>query len=174
MADFELLNLDLRSPLTYSGMENPPLNGAPLSGTVLLPDVSGSFGEMRLGEDMEEGEEELILFDEEDIVAFDPDEGPLLRRPLPRARFYGRSPARDAAEELASSAGQKTAGRARLEAGRYAFMQWRARDESELEAGFEWFVKEAWWERLETKGPYILRRLREHGKLATQALRRIS
>jgi hypothetical protein len=162
MADFELLTLDLRSPLAYSGLENPPLVGAPLLGAVLLPAASGSLLELRMGADMADGEEELFLFDEEELVGFDPDEGPNLRRPLPRPRFYGRLPA--------------PAGAARgteLAAGSYAFMQWRPGDEEELSEGLEWFAREAWWERSAARGPYILRRVREDGALATQALRRL-
>ena len=164
MPGFELLTLDLRSPLAYSGLENPPLTGAPLSGTALLPTVSGSFLELGLGIDMAEGEEELFLFDEEGLVGFDPDEGPSLRRPLPRPRYYGRRPASgDAAKGSV----------AELAAGGYVFLQWRPRDEGELLEGLEWFAREAWWERSAALGPYILRRVREDGRLATQALRRL-
>jgi hypothetical protein len=162
MPDLDLLSLDLRSPLAYSGMENPPLSGAPLSGSVLLPSSSGSFREFGLGSAMDEGGEELFLFDEEDLVAFDPDEGPSLRRPLPRPRFYGRKPPRPEASPATML----------LKQGNYAFLQWRPRDEAELEEGIEWFVREAWWQRVGASGPYILRRVREDGRLATQVLRR--
>jgi hypothetical protein len=168
MPRFELLTLDLRSPLDYAGAENPPIAGAPLSGSVLLPAGSGRVLELALGSDMAEGEEELFLFDEEALVSFDPDDGPVLRRPLPSPRFYGRRPAPGSASEggaaLASS---------RLDAASYAFLQWRARDEEELAEGLEWFAREAWWERSGARGPFLLRRLREDGKIATQALRRL-
>jgi hypothetical protein len=39
--------------------------------------------------------------------------------------------------------------------------------------GLEWFARETWWEKAGGRGPYILRRVREDGGLATQALRRI-
>jgi hypothetical protein len=162
MADFELLTLDLRSPLAYSGLENPPIAGAPLSGTVLLPAASGSLLELGLGAGMGEGEEELFLFDEEELVGFDPDDGPGLRRPLPRPSFYGRRPAPAGAARGAE-----------LAAGSYAFLQWRPRDEEELLIGLEWFAREAWWEGAAARGPYVLRRVREDGRLATQVLRRL-
>jgi hypothetical protein len=175
MTDFELLTLDLRSPLSYSGLENPPLTGAPLSGRAFLPTASGSLVELGLGADMAEGEEELFLFDEEELVDFDPDEGPKLRRPLPRPRYYGRRPAPGAGvfgdDNSVSAAGGPAA---RLAAGGYAFLQWRPRDEEELLVGLEWFAREAWWERSAARGPYILRRVREDGRLATQALRRLA
>ncbi len=163
MADMELLSLDLRSPIAYSGLENPPLSGAPFGGTTQFPSNSGRLVEVGVGEAMSEGEEEIFLFDEEDLIVFDADEGPALRRPLPRPRFYGR---RDA------SSGTDRA--ARLGPGAYAFVQWRPTDEGELLAGLEWFAREAWWERAAVEGPYILRRVREDGRLATQALRRIA
>jgi hypothetical protein len=160
MPGMELLTLDLRSPLTYSGLENPPIAGAPFTGKTLVPDGSGALVEAGLGEGMLEGEEELFLFDEEELIDFDPDEGPSLRRPLPRPRFYGRRPAPVTAE-------------GRLAAGTYAFLQWRPQDEEELLEGIEWFAREAWWQRAAMKGPYILRRIREDARLATQALRKI-
>jgi hypothetical protein len=166
MADFALLTLDLRSPLAYSGLENPPLSGAPLSGRALLPTASGALVELGLGADLAEGEEELFLFDEGELVEFDPDDGPSLRRPLPRPRYYGRRSAPGAAGLTLGGAPS-----AKLGAGGYAFLQWRPRDEGELMEGLEWFAREAWWERAAARGPYILRRVREHGKLATQALR---
>jgi hypothetical protein len=165
MADFELLTLDLRSPLAYSGLENPPLAGAPLSGKALLPTASGALAELGLGSDMEEGEEEIFLFDEEELVAFDPDEGPRLRRPLPRPRYYGRRGAGRGAPGLPLPGG--------MAAGSYVFLQWRPLDEEGLLRGLEWFAQEAWWERASALGPYILRRVSEDGKLATQALRRL-
>ena len=163
MAEMELQTLDLRIALAYTGLENPPLEGVPLAGKTMVPDGSGSFIQAGLGEEMTEGEEELFLFDEEELIAFDPDEGPRLCRPLPRPSFYGR---------LSSSDPPEAEGTARaLPAGTYVFSQWRPRDKKELLDGIEWFAREAWWERAATKGPYILRRLREDGRLATQILR---
>ena len=69
----ELLCLDLRSALIYVGLENPPISGAPFT-----------------GEDMAEGDEEVFFFAEDDLVDFDPDEGPVVRHGLPAPRFYGR------------------------------------------------------------------------------------
>jgi hypothetical protein len=160
MPDLDLLSLDLHSPIAYSGMENPPLAGAPLSGSALMPTSFGSFLEVGIGSSLAEGEEELFLFDAEELVAFDPDEGPSLRRPLPRPAFYGRRPRQPSPAEML------------LKQGGYAFLQWRPRDEAELEEGIEWFIREAWWQRVDASGPYILRRVREDGGLATQVLRR--
>jgi hypothetical protein len=166
MRNFELLTLDLRSPLVYPGLENPPLSGAPLSGRAPMPSASGRLVELGLGADLVEGEEELFLFDEEELVSYDPDEGPKLLGPLPRPRFYGRRPAGPGSERIGSSSME-------LRAGGYAFLQWRPQDDAELMEGLEWFARESWWERVGAVGPYILRRVIEHGKLATQALRRL-
>jgi hypothetical protein len=169
MTDMELLSLDLRSPLAYSGLENPPLSGAPFGGRTHVPSGSGSLLEVGLGEDMPEGEEEIFLFDEEELIVFDPDDGPVLRRPFPRPRYYGR---RGALVQASADSGRPGSG-AMLAPGPYAFVQWRPRDQSGLLSGIEWFAQELWWERRVVKGPYILRRVREDGGLATQALRRI-
>jgi hypothetical protein len=155
MASFELLGLDLRSPILYAGLENPPLSGAPISGRALLPGTP--FPEAGLGEDLLEDEEELFVFEEAQLVSFDPDEGPRLSRPLPRPAFYGR---------------RMDGGGYKLSAGSYSFLQWRVSSEAELMDGLEWFARELWWERADAIGPYLLRRLREEGKIATQALRR--
>jgi hypothetical protein len=169
MPSYELLSLDLRASLEYEGLENPPLSGAPLSGVVLVPGASGEILELGLGADMAEGEEEIFLFDELDLVDFDPDDGPRLRRPLSAPRFYGRRPA-PRQGPAASASGPA----AKLEAGTYSFMQWRPREAEELEEGLEWFARESWWERTTARGPYILRRVREDSRLATQVLRRLS
>ena len=68
MPRLELLGLDLRSDLPFSGLENPPMTGAPLAGKAFLPDASGALAEAGLGEDMDEGQEELFLFDPDDTV----------------------------------------------------------------------------------------------------------
>jgi hypothetical protein len=161
MPELELFTLDLHSPIAYAGMENPPLAGVPMTGSALLPAREGGFREVALGSDMGEGEEELFLFDAEELIAFDLDEGPRLRRPLPRPRYYGRRPAQGSTETV-------------LAMGSYAFLQWRPGDDEELADALEWFAREIWWERIDAKGPYILRRVREDGKLATQALRRLN
>jgi len=167
MAPYSLLSLDLRSALPYEGVENPPLSGAPLAGSMIAPLAGGEVVELPIGEALEEGEEELFLFDEAELVRFDPDDGPHLAAELPRPGFYGRS-----ARPGTPACGTGTE-RRELPRGKYAFMQWRAADEAELERGLEWFARETWWERSETEGPYILRRIREDGKLATQVLRRL-
>jgi hypothetical protein len=160
MDDHALLDLDLRSPLRYWGMENPPFAGAPLSGKIPLRSTGGGLTEVALGEGLAEGEEELIVFDEVELVHFDAEQGPLLARPLPPPRFYGRS---------ASGGGKDYA----LPRGSYVFMQYRPREAGEFEEGIEWFAREAWWEGKEAAGPYLIRRLKEHGKLAVQILRRL-
>ncbi len=167
MASYSLLTLDLRSALSYVGFENPPLSGAPLAGSMLAPLAEGKVVELPIGEALEEGEEELFLFDEAGLVRFDPDDGPHLAAELPSPGFYGRC------APSGGPAGGAGPERRELPRGKYAFMQWRPAELAELERGLEWFAREIWWERSETEGPYILRRIREDGKLATQVLRRL-
>jgi hypothetical protein len=50
-------------------------------------------------------------------------------------------------------------------------MQFRPRDLEELRAGLEWFARESWWENAGARGPYLVRRVAEDGKLATQVIR---
>jgi len=181
MAAYSLLVLDLRSALPYEGIENPPLSGAPLQGKLLAPLAEGGVAELPIGAALEEGAEELFLFDEAELVRFDPDEGPRIAAALPRPGFYGRGLGRGApARECSTGSGDADpadaaggAVRRELPRGKYAFMQWRPADEADLRQGLEWFARETWWEGTATEGPYILRRLREDGKLATQVLRRV-
>lgn len=169
MPALQLLTLDLRSPLPYLGLENPPLAGAPLEGMVLIPSPGGKAVEAALGLGLAEGEEEVFMFDEASLVDYDPDEGPRIGRPLPAPGYYGRGAA--GGRESRATIGKPASGE--LPSGRYAFAQWRPRDEEELAEGLEWFARELWWERSPTEGPFIVRRVREDGALATQALRRL-
>lgn len=164
MTTYSLLVLDLRTPVPYTGVENPPLTGAPLEGSVMIPMTDGGIVECPVGDALKEDEEELFLFDEAELIRFDPDDGPRLATDFPRPGFYGRNAPRH---------GQAGAEGRELARGTYAFMQWRPADAAELLGGLEWFARETWWERSRTEGPYILRRLREDGKLATQILRRL-
>jgi len=173
MPAFELLVLDLHSSLPYDGVENPPVSGAPLEGSLLLPSATGAGLEVALGLALGEGEEEVFLFDEGALLDFDPDEGPRIQPALAMPRFYGRgATGKRTTGDGASRAGPGAAPR-ELPRGRYAFMQWRPRDERELAEGIEWFAREVWWERSAAEGPYIVRRLREDGRLTTQLLRRL-
>jgi hypothetical protein len=180
MPAFELLVLDLRSPLPYEGIENPPVSGLPRSGAILAPAAGGRVREIAVGLGLAEGEEEVFLFDEEALLDFDPDEGPRIRRALPAPGFYGRGAAGGRAPAVGGEAAPsgeavlRDVSSRELPRGRYAFMQWRPRDESELAEGLEWFAREIWWERSAAEGPYIVRRLREDGALSTQVLRRLA
>ena len=156
MPELNLLNLRLHASLRYSGMENPPFVGLGRPGdpwTALgLP---------------EEGREELFVFEAEDLVVFDPDEGPRATRPLPSPRFHGRGLGLGELPEAGES------GYA-LPKGEYLFMQWRPASEEELLAGIEFFAREAWWEGAKATGPYLVRRVLEDSKTATQLLRSCS
>ncbi len=149
MESLTLLSLRLHAPLAYAGMENPPFAG---------------LGKERQGKDLGEGDEEVFIFDDEDLIAFDPDDGPRTRGELPPPSFHGRL----ADPKAGHGPGQEPW---TLPAGDYLFMQWRPVDASETLAGIEWFAREGWWEGDPGKGPFILRRILEDGRLATQLLR---
>lgn len=156
MPELNLLNLRLHAPLRYSGMENPPFVGLGRPGDPWTALVRP-----------EEGHEELFVFEAEDLVVFDPDEGPRAVRPLPAPRFHGRGLA--LGERPAEAESEHA-----LPRGDYLFMQWRPAGEDELLAGIEFFAREAWWEGAKATGPYLLRRVLEDGKVATQLLRSLS
>jgi hypothetical protein len=165
MPSFNLLTLHLHAPLSFRGIENPPFAGfdvpeslaAFLSGSEATPTADSHASPA-------EAQEEVFVFDAEDLIGFDPDEGPGLSSPLPSPRFYGVSCARgDSPPE--GGCGYN------IPPGGYNFMQWRPQGRAELVAGIEWFARECWWEQEGASGPYFIRRLIEDGKIATQLFR---
>jgi hypothetical protein len=149
MQTFELKRLSLRAPLLYRGVENPPF-----AGLKTLPLLAPEGGE---------GQEELFIFEAEELIAFDTEDGPRLRASaLPAPSFYGRLAGADECGERPPYT---------LSPGSYLFMQWRPSGEEELREGIEYFARESWWERARTYGPYLVRRLGEDGKVATQLWR---
>lgn len=157
MREFKLLTLKLHAPLCYSGIENPPFIGlaVPEAFSRLSGTPSPKEGE---------GREEIFVFDEVELVSFDPDDGPRAAARPPAPRFYGSSLARGAK-------GKEGEAPCALDPGLYLFMQWRPSNEAEFREGVEWFAREAWWEGEAARGPYIVRRLVEDGKVATQLFR---
>jgi hypothetical protein len=165
MADYQLLNLRLHSSLRFFGMENPPFVGLGPA----MPWLKSKLAKA-------EGDEELLVFDEEELVSFDPDDGPRAAAELPPPLFYGTSAPRPKGTETGGgSAPPEPLGAPwTLPAGDYLFMQWRPASTEELLEGIEWFAREAWWEgggRGGGEGPWLLRILKEDGKMATQLLR---
>ncbi|MBL8966724.1 MAG: hypothetical protein JNG85_06920 [Spirochaetaceae bacterium] len=228
MPDFTLLTLRLHANIPYEGLENPPFAGLPSPAEVrdLLPLVRGREAPL-LGEaappaapggataaaqstpaqkpgrsGLEEGEEELFIFEEAELIEFDPDDGPRVILPLPPPRFYGRmaaptkgdrkakaepsipapgapapeAPAGDGTAAPPSKDGAKppkTSVEYSLAPGTYLFMQFRPLDAEEMRSGLEWFARESWWEAAAARGPYLVRRIAEDGELATQIIRGI-
>jgi hypothetical protein len=60
-----------------------------------------------------------------------------------------------------------------LPASDYAFFQWRAESAPQPAIMLEEFVREIWWERLETEGAWFMRLVLEDGKTSVQALRAV-
>lgn len=146
MAMLKLLNLRLHAPLPFMGLENPPLGAGAL---------------FALPADLAEGAEELFVFPQEGLISFDPDDGPRAAKTLPLPAFHGRG------GRGAAALGSPWS----IPAGSYLFMQFRPQEEAEFLEGLEWFAREAWWEGQKSQGPWLVRRLREDGGLATQILR---
>jgi hypothetical protein len=163
MTSFSLLTLRLHSPLCYLGLENPPFLGLDAEGGLSAIGACAA----------EEGREELFVFEDSALVAFDPDDGPKAPERLPSPAFYGQAPKPGAPAGQESRwvlpAGQET--QWFLPEGNYLFMQWRPSGEEEFLAGLEWFAREAWWEGHKAVGPWFVRRILEDGKVATQLIR---
>jgi hypothetical protein len=170
---FELLHLDLRSPLSY-----------------LVPagEKTRDLQQCWPLHPLAEGDEELYAFDADRAIVDDTENGPAIARPLPNSHFAagGRGKADRAADEAAAGAieggyavrpiahadrspGMETF---HLPAGGYAFAQFQADDMQALVAAMDDFVKECWWQRVLVSGPLYLRRVGEDGAAKLQLLRR--
>lgn len=148
MSRLQLLTLRLHAPLPFSGLENPPIGPAAL----FAPPS-----------ELPEGAEELFVFPQDGLVVYDPEDGPKAARELPLPGFHGLG-GRGAAAKGSSWA---------IQPGTYLFMQYRPTGEADFLEGVEWFAREAWWEGEKARGPWLIRRLREDGKIATQILRSV-
>lgn len=169
MSERVLLTLRLHAPLGYRGLENPPFLGlrADGLGDHGLDFALNSEGSRDGVDDPGYTNEEVFLFEERDLIVFDPDDGPRLATELPSPFFYGRGLSKESIE-----ADRK--GSFLLIPGEYLFFQWRPKNEPELREGLEWFARESWWEDQKADGPYIVRRILEDKALATQVLRAIA
>ncbi len=109
-----------------------------------------------------EGDEEIALYEPDSLVRFDPGDGPRALPSLPRPAAGGSGPA-------------GTGGPAHivLAPEAYGFLQGRASTEAEWLSLVEGFARQAWWERVDCSGPFILRRVREDGAWAAQVWRRL-
>jgi hypothetical protein len=169
MQEFKLLSLRLHAPLPFEGVENPPFRGLDAGSASGLMD-----GIPQAGRSEAEGREEIFVFDAEELTSYDADEGPRAAESLPAPSFHGRSVARGQAPGdavLRDAVLRDGALPYSLSPGVYLFMQWRPANDDELREGIEWFAREAWWEGEKPCGPYIIRRLVEDGKVATQIFR---
>ncbi len=150
MADPALKVLRLAASLRYRELPLPASPGFPFDPSPRAAD----------------GEEELALFGFDSVVRRDPDDGPRAVETLPvplalaRGVSGGESPS-PAEKEL------------ELGRGAYAFLQGRASTEEELVRLLEDFARQAWWERMDCRGPCVVRRVFEDGRWATQVWRRL-
>lgn len=123
-------------------------------------------------ESASEGHESALFLDWSASIDESGDDGPRARRPLPEPIFVG--------ERSGPAAGGAEPSEARLEPGRYAFVQARApagATTPAAEAWFvelvEWFARESWWTGASVGGPLTARLVREDGKTAVQLLRAV-
>lgn len=172
-----LLTLRLASTLAWQGCTLPlPRSFEDLAATH-LPQV--------------EGGETVLYFRPEDLVDPTAVDGPrVLAAPGAPVATGASAPgvaahteAHNAANAPAAAASALPAGEADADAGTerlsigpgiYAFLQWRAGDEDTLAEGIDYFARELWWERKATEGFWILRRVAEDGRMATQLIARLS
>lgn len=135
-----------------------------------LPDAAARPGGRPFPEraDPPEGSEEVVLYEADAVVRFDPSDGP-------RALSFPPEPAAAGTARAAGPAvDPDTPEPVRLEPGVYGFLQGRAGPAEEWRDLLEAFARQAWWERVECSGPYILRRVREDGRWAAQVWRRLA
>ncbi|MDA8425981.1 MAG: hypothetical protein M0Z80_07560 [Treponema sp.] len=156
----ELLRLELRSPLGY--VRPPGAAKLNLDESWPLPPLA-------------QGDDELYLFETDEIIRDDAENGPALVVPLPYALHVSAIPASDGSPVEYRETGAsipRDPGYFALPAGSYAFMQFLARDIEGLHEAMDDFVKECWWQRVPVSGPLYLRRVDEDGAAKLQLLRR--
>lgn len=112
-----------------------------------------------------EGAEDLALYEPGSVVRFDSLDGPRALPALPEPAASGRGPAPSGPEPSPGPS---------LEPGAYGFLQGTASTEGDWLRLLEDFARQAWWERAECEGPYILRRVREDGRWAAQVWRKLA
>lgn len=160
----ELLTLRLAAPLEYGIRDIQPAHSYTELATAFLPH--------------EEGDETVLFYVQEALMLNDASEGPRIRA-VPEGHLtagqslYRHNSIFDKYLRSNSESGPTECpprGTLEIAAGTYAFFQWRPKDAQEFEAGLEHFARELWWERRSAHGPWVLRRVAEDGKLATQLL----
>ncbi len=166
----ELLSLDLRSPLVYTGLENPAIAGAPLRGTTLLPSPPARCGSSAWARTWEKAKRKCSSSTPRISSPSTPTRVQSFAVPFPPPRFYGRRGA--TAEDAPPARSRRILGR-HAPGGRLRVFPMAALRRGGSDRGDRVVRERTWWERTAATGPYILRRLREDGKLATQALSRI-
>lgn len=114
---------------------------------------------------MPAADDSLWVFDPADLIATHPDDGPRVKLPLSSASFSGK---------LVDSPDSPEGVLFTIPSGEYVFLQWRKADYLAVEEGIEDFVRQIWWEDMNTEGPWMLRMVREDDRVAYQGLRRIS
>lgn len=147
MHETELRILRLHAPLAYRSL--------PTAGLPAFP-----FGQAGSPVD---GDEEVAFYDPDAVLRFDRLEGPRALSGLPAPRAFARN-----------ADGADSRDREELGQGTYGFLQGSAFTERELLRLIETFARQAWWERQDLRGPYIVRRVFEDGRWAAQIWREVA
>lgn len=147
MADPELKTLRLHAALRFREIPIPP--NFPFGGPPSPAD----------------GDETLALYEPDSVIRFDPEDGP---------RSAGRLPPPFAFAEKTAPGIPAAKPGLELEPGVYGFLQVRAATMEELVRHLEDFARQAWWERMDCRGPYVVRRVFEDRRWATQIWRRLA
>jgi hypothetical protein len=159
----ELLTLNLRAPIEWREEEG--------RGPVSFATAAAAM------DSAPDGAERALFWDWDAAVDSSGDDGPRAARPLPSPAICAASPDAASPDAASPDAAAPTVG---LAPGRYHFAQARKPEgatDAALEAWLadqlEWFAREAWWSRAESRGRLVVRLVREDGKTAVQLIRQI-
>ncbi len=102
--------------------------------------------------------ESLLVLGEDALIVRTGDSGPQVVVPLPQPQFRG----------VRKGLENKAARHFTIEPGDYLFAQWRPGEYPGLEEALEDILRQIWWERRRTIGPWMVRTLEEDGQTAMQ------
>ncbi len=118
----------------------------------------------KLAKNLKEGDEMLIGLCQDNLV-YEDENGPHVSAPLPRPLLAGIKPDSLHTQDI------EHPDVIVIPKGLYLFVQGRYKDTGSVHELFDWFVREAWWQREHGTGNYYVRLVHEDGKTAIQIMR---